>query len=111
MKAAVGHINAGELEKVVLARDVVGHLPADSDLRRVLLDLALGYPDCWTFAVDGLVGSSPETLVRVDHGTVTARVLAGTDRSRECWLRTRRDRLAAILRRFGQLEPPLLEDA
>ncbi|MCU1476047.1 MAG: isochorismate synthase [Subtercola sp.] len=78
VEAAVGHINAGELEKVVLARDLVGHLPADSDLRRVLLDLALGYPDCWTFAVDGLVGSSPETLVRVDHGSVTARVLAGT---------------------------------
>ncbi|MFW8746116.1 chorismate-binding protein, partial [Mesorhizobium japonicum] len=31
-----------------------------------------------TFAVDGLVGSSPETLVRVNHGTVTARVLAGS---------------------------------
>ena len=42
------------------------------------MELALGYPDCWTFAVDGLVGSSPETLVRVHHGTVTARVLAGT---------------------------------
>ncbi|MEF2975619.1 isochorismate synthase [Subtercola sp. YIM 133946] len=78
VESAVGHINAGELEKVVLARDVVGHLPAESDLRRILLDLALGYPDCWTFAVDGLIGSSPETLVRVDHGTVTARVLAGT---------------------------------
>ncbi|UFS61180.1 chorismate-binding protein [Subtercola endophyticus] len=78
VETAVGRINAGELEKVVLARDLVGHLPADSDLRRVLLDLALGYPDCYTFAVDGLVGSSPETLVRVDHGTVYARVLAGT---------------------------------
>ena len=30
------------------------------------------------FAVDGLIGASPETLVRVDHGTVSARVLAGT---------------------------------
>ena len=54
------------LEKVVLARDLVGHLPAGADLRRVLVDLALGYPDTWTFAVDGLIGSSPETLVRVD---------------------------------------------
>ncbi len=42
------------------------------------MDLALGYPDTWTFAVDGLIGSSPETLVRVNHGTVTARVLAGS---------------------------------
>ncbi|MGR9852510.1 chorismate-binding protein, partial [Escherichia coli] len=30
------------------------------------------------FAVDGLIGASPETLVTVSRGTVTARVLAGT---------------------------------
>lgn len=76
--AAVDRIVAGELNKVVLARDLVGHLPRESDLRRTLTDLALGYPDCWTYAVDGLIGSSPETLVRVDSGTVSARVLAGT---------------------------------
>ena len=76
--AAVERIREDDLSKVVLARDLRGHLPAESDLRRALVDLALGYPDCWTFAVDGLVGSSPETLVRVHHGTVTARVLAGT---------------------------------
>jgi menaquinone-specific isochorismate synthase len=78
VEAAVTRIQAGKLEKVVLARDLVGHLPEGSDLRRMLTDLALGYPDCWTYAVDGLIGSSPETLVRVDHGTVSARVLAGT---------------------------------
>lgn len=66
------------LKKVVLARDLVGHVPEGADLRRVLLDLALGYPDTWTFAVDGHLGSSPETLVRVRDGEVTARVLAGS---------------------------------
>ncbi|WP_374008562.1 isochorismate synthase MenF [Leifsonia sp. LS-T14] len=76
--AAVERIREDDLSKVVLARDLRGHLPQESDVRRALVDLALGYPDCWTFAVDGLVGSSPETLVRVHHGTVTARVLAGT---------------------------------
>ncbi len=76
--AAVERIREDDLSKVVLARDLRGHLPVESDLRRALVELALGYPDCWTFAVDGLVGSSPETLVRVHHGTVTARVLAGT---------------------------------
>lgn len=75
---AVEHIREHDLGKVVLARDLVGHLPLESDLRRALVELALGYPDCWTFAVDGLVGSSPETLVIVDHGDVSARVLAGT---------------------------------
>ena len=75
---AVEQIRDHRLAKVVLARDLTGHLPLESDVRRALVELALGYPECWTFAVDGLVGSSPETLVRVHHGTVTARVLAGT---------------------------------
>ncbi|HXH33152.1 MAG TPA: isochorismate synthase [Plantibacter sp.] len=75
---AVARIQSGALSKVVLARDLTGHLPAGADLRRVLFDLALGYPDCWTYAVDGFIGSSPETLVRVDRGSVSARVLAGT---------------------------------
>jgi menaquinone-specific isochorismate synthase len=75
---AVERILRGGVEKVVLARDLVGRLPEGGDVRRVLVDLALGYPDTWTFAVDGLLGSSPETLVRVNAGTVTARVLAGS---------------------------------
>lgn len=76
--AAVHRILTGDLRKVVLARDLRGHVPDGADLRRVLLELALGYPDTWTFAVDGHVGSSPETLVRVAEGTATARVLAGS---------------------------------
>jgi menaquinone-specific isochorismate synthase len=78
VSAAVERIRTGELSKVVLARDLRAHLPLESDLRRALVEFALGYPDCWTFAVDGLVGASPETLVRVHHGAVDARVLAGT---------------------------------
>jgi len=78
VSTAVARILAGDLEKVVLARDLRGHVPEGADLRRVLLELALGYPDTWTFAVDGHLGSSPETLVRVHAGDVTARVLAGS---------------------------------
>ncbi len=78
VRTAVDRILAGSLEKVVLARDLLGHVPDGADLRRVLLELALGYPDTWTFAVDGHLGSSPETLVRVYGGDVTARVLAGS---------------------------------
>jgi menaquinone-specific isochorismate synthase len=76
--AAIAAIDRGEVRKVVIARDLVGHLPEGADLRRVLGSLALGYPDSFTYAVNGLVGSSPETLVRVDHGEVGARVLAGS---------------------------------
>lgn len=75
---AIDRINRHEVGKVVLARDLVGQLPDGADVRRVLRELAAGYPDCWTYAVDGLVGSSPETLIRAHHGDLSARVLAGT---------------------------------
>ena len=76
--AAVLRIRSRELSKVVLARELVGQLPDGADIRRMIDVLAVGYPDCWTFAVDGFIGSSPETLVTVDVGSVTARVLAGS---------------------------------
>lgn len=76
--AAVEQIAAGALQKVVLARDLVGSIPPDADLRQPLGRLAAAYADTFTFAVDGLLGSSPETLVRAHGGTLTARVLAGT---------------------------------
>lgn len=75
--ALVERIHAGELSKAVLARDLVGRLD-DADLRVPLRRLAQTYPDAFTFAVEGLLGATPETLVRVDRGQVTARVLAGT---------------------------------
>ncbi|MEV4685935.1 isochorismate synthase [Microbacterium sp. LWH3-1.2] len=78
VREAVDAIVRGELEKVVLARDLVGTIPAGADLRRLLRALADDYPDTWTFAVDGLIGASPETLVTASRGVVTARVLAGT---------------------------------
>ncbi len=78
VRAALTRIADGELSKVVLARDLVGSIPAGSDLRRLVRALSTGYPDTWAFAVDGLIGASPETLVTVQDGTVTARVLAGT---------------------------------
>ena len=74
----VARIRAGEVGKVVLARDVVARITKDADLRHPLSRLAREYPDAVTFAVDGLLGASPETLVRVQGGRVTARVLAGT---------------------------------
>ena len=78
VEAALVHLRSGELSKVVLARSMVGRLPEGADLRVLLGELATGYPDTWTFAVDGLIGSSPETLVTANHGSVTARVLAGS---------------------------------
>ena len=78
VRSGIEAITAGEVEKVVLARDLVGTIPAGADLRRLVRALATSYPDTWTFAVDGLIGASPETLITVNQGAVTARVLAGT---------------------------------
>lgn len=78
VRAGLAAIADGDVSKVVLARDIVGTVPAGSDLRRLVRALASGYPDTWVYAVDGLIGASPETLVTVRGGTVTARVLAGT---------------------------------
>jgi len=49
-------------------------------VRWPLRQLAYGYPMCWTFHVDGLIGATPEMLVRRERGLVTSRVLAGTIR-------------------------------
>ncbi|PYD01638.1 isochorismate synthase [Microbacterium esteraromaticum] len=78
VRRALDEIADGAYSKVVLARDLTGTVPGDADLRRLVRALATGYPDTWTFAVDGLIGASPETLVTAHERVVTARVLAGT---------------------------------
>ena len=75
---ATGTIRAGRAEKVVIARDLVAGIPAMSDRRVILERLATAYPDTFAFAVNRLIGASPETLVSVTDGLVSARVLAGT---------------------------------
>ncbi|TDW88694.1 isochorismate synthase [Kribbella sp. VKM Ac-2566] len=77
---AVRRITAGELEKVVLARDLIAIAEQPIDLRWPLHRLATAYPNCWTFSVDGLIGATPELLVRREKGLITSRVLAGTIR-------------------------------
>lgn len=78
VKLAQQKISSGEISKVVLARDLVGEVETDFDLRAVLSRLAHRYETCWVYNVDGTFGASPELLVRVSHGQVSARVLAGT---------------------------------
>jgi menaquinone-specific isochorismate synthase len=75
---AVARIRSGDLEKVVLARDVEARTERPLDVRWALQRLAADYPDCWAFLVDGLLGATPETLVQLREGVATSRVLAGT---------------------------------
>jgi menaquinone-specific isochorismate synthase len=77
---AVARIVHDDLDKVVLARDLVATLDEPLDVRAPLARLAAEYPSCWTFHVDGFFGSTPEMLVRLERGLVTSRVLAGTIR-------------------------------
>ena len=74
----VARIGAGELAKVVLARDLLVSADTHLDPRRLLRRLAARFPDCWTFAVDGLLGATPELLLRRSGRRLSARVLAGT---------------------------------
>jgi menaquinone-specific isochorismate synthase len=75
---AKGEIEIGELEKVVLARDLVAVADRAIDIRPILNRLSEQYPSTWVFAVDNLVGATPELLLRLTRGMVTSRVLAGT---------------------------------
>lgn len=77
---AVSRITDGRLDKVVLARDLEVSTAAPLDVRWLLHRLAERYDSTWVFAVDGLVGATPELLVRREKGLVTSRVLAGTIR-------------------------------
>jgi len=77
---AVRRIGAGEVDKVVLARDLVASADEPFDPRWPLQRLAARHDAAWTFAVDGLIGATPELLVRLRRGLVTSRVLAGTIR-------------------------------
>ncbi|WP_077490516.1 isochorismate synthase [Sinomonas mesophila] len=76
--AGVRRIRAGELEKLVLARDIVVEDGAGIPRAEVLRRLAAAYRDTWVYGVDGLVGATPEMLIQVEGRTAQARVLAGT---------------------------------
>ncbi|GAB3915786.1 isochorismate synthase [Microlunatus endophyticus] len=77
---AVGRIMTTELDKVVLARELVAIADSPIDPRRLVSRLSEEYATCWTYHVDGLVGATPEMLVRREAGLATSRVLAGTIR-------------------------------
>lgn len=75
---AIEKIESGSVEKVVLARDLIASSHAPIDARPILRTLAENYPSTWVFSVAGLIGATPELLLRLSRGMVTSRVLAGT---------------------------------
>ena len=81
---ATGRIRAGELEKVVLAREVVVTAPSAHDPAPLFGALREAFPSCFSFACGTpeavFIGASPELLIR-RRGAVAATVaLAGSMR-------------------------------
>jgi menaquinone-specific isochorismate synthase len=80
VETAVASLRAGELDKVVLARALDVTAAAALDPRAVASRLAARFPGCFTYICDGLVGASPELLVRRTGRHAESVVLAGTVR-------------------------------
>lgn len=79
---AVERIRGGELDKVVLAREVQVHAPAAHDPAAVLGVVREGFPGCYVYAVGRgertFVGASPELLVRREGLRASTVALAGS---------------------------------
>ena len=80
VSSAINAIKSNKLEKVVLARDITATSKTEIGVRSLLQRLEIEYPSTWIFLVDGLIGATPELLVRLNKSLVTSRVLAGTIR-------------------------------
>ncbi len=78
LAGAIRRVRTGTLDKVVLAHDLLATAEKPIDPRHLLTRLAARYPSCWTFAVDGLIGATPELLLSRRGDEVAARLLAGT---------------------------------
>jgi len=77
---AVSKIKNGNLEKVVLARDLIARNTEAISKRNLITFLSANYPSTWVFMVANLIGATPELLVRLNKSLVTSRILAGTIR-------------------------------
>jgi menaquinone-specific isochorismate synthase len=84
VERAVERIRTGELEKVVLAREVRAHAPGAHDPAAVFGALRELFPACYCWCVGtpeaAFVGASPELLVRRDGQRAQTVALAGTTR-------------------------------
>ena len=84
VERAVERIRAGELQKIVLAREVLVHAGHAHDAAAVLGVLREAFPSCFVFAVGrgekAFVAASPELLVRREGQRASTLALAGTTR-------------------------------
>lgn len=105
VEAAVSRIDAGDLEKVVLAQSLVATLGDTLPVADTLARLAETYPDCFRFAFDPtppdsssgdgsagtFFGASPERLVtrrngRIETGALASTIQRGDTPDEDAWL-------------------------
>ena len=81
---AVERIRAGDIEKIVLAREVQVHAPSPHDVGAVYGVLREGFPSCFCFCAgrgdDAFIAASPELLIRRDGTRASTLALAGSTR-------------------------------
>ena len=81
---AVERIHAGDFEKIVLAREVAVHAPADHDAAAVFGVLRAAFESCYVFCAGrgdaAFVAASPELLVRREGLRASTVALAGSTR-------------------------------
>jgi menaquinone-specific isochorismate synthase len=78
VERALAAIHSGELEKVVLAREVLIEADAAFDAHEIVRGLVASQPGSFVYASQGFVGASPELLVRRIGDVVESRPVAGT---------------------------------
>jgi isochorismate synthase len=121
--AALQRIRSGELEKIVLAREVDVHAPVDHDPGALLGLLREEFGSCYVFALGrgdaAFVAASPELLVRREGQRASTVALAGSvgrsadpavdDHLGERLLRSEKDREenAIVARRIARALRPL----
>ena len=71
-------VRAGEMTKVVIARDIIITADKPLDVRAILRRLRASFGSSYRYSIDGFIGASPELLVERDGDIVRSHPLAGT---------------------------------
>jgi isochorismate synthase len=84
IKAATDRIEAGEMSKIVLAREVIASATAAHDTAAIFGAMREQFPPCFCFCCGtpeaAFIGASPELLLRRTGASVSTVALAGSSR-------------------------------
>ncbi len=82
VKSALDKIDSGEVQKIVLSRQIEFELEKEGNIACIVKRLAERYPQCYIFAYrkNGSIffGASPEKLAKISDGWIEADALAGS---------------------------------